>query len=48
MTVNLTTKDRRLGPDGLRYEARLAFLDGRNQRAALRNAETTLAKARVP
>jgi hypothetical protein len=31
--VTLTPKDRRLGSDRLRYEARLAYLDDRNARA---------------
>ena len=32
--VTLTAKDRRLGAERLRYDARLAYLDGRNARAA--------------
>lgn len=31
--VTLTSKDRKLGADRLRYEARLAYLDDRNARA---------------
>jgi hypothetical protein len=31
--VVLTVKDRRRGVDGLRYDARLAYLDGRKARA---------------
>ena len=31
--VTLTARDRRMGVDRLRYEARLAYLDGRNARA---------------
>lgn len=31
--VVLNARDRKLGPDGLRYEARLAYLDDRNARA---------------
>jgi hypothetical protein len=31
--VMLTPKDRKRGPEGLRYDARLAYLDDRNARA---------------
>lgn len=32
-SVTLTAKDRKMGSDKLRYEARLAYLDDRNARA---------------
>ena len=31
--VTLTAKDRKMGVERLRYEARMAYLDGRNARA---------------
>ena len=40
--VTLTAKDRKLGPDGLRYEAGWAYLDGRTVRAKQLNRKADL------
>jgi hypothetical protein len=40
--VTLTAKDRKLGPDGLRYAAGWAYLDGRTVRAKQLNRKADL------
>ena len=41
-SVALTAKDRKMGADRLRYEARLAYLDDRNARAKELNSKADM------